>query len=260
MSNRNVVSEISDRVLRITVSRPEKRNALSVATAREIIDELNAVRDGMHVRAVVLTGAGDRVFASGADLDELPNAMSCAENARAFDKEFDALYTAIAGCPVPVIARVNGHAIGGGCLLVLACDFAISASVARFGFPVSRIGLMLSEREHMLIARTLPTAYAKFLIFTGTRISAQEALVRGVVQDVVAPEDLDTRIDEITSAIVAGAPLANAAAKSILDDMQFRRASKAIVNRGYTAIYSSSDLREGLSAAREKRAPVFNGL
>jgi enoyl-CoA hydratase/carnithine racemase len=260
MNNRNIASEISNRVLRITVNRPEKRNALSVATAREIINELNAIRDGVQVRAVVLTGAGDRVFASGADLDELPDAMSCAENARAFDKEFDALYAAIAGCPVPVIARVNGHAIGGGCLLALACDFAISTSASRFGFPVSRIGLMLSEREHMLITRSLSVAYAKFLIFTGTRISAEEALVHGMVQDVVAPEDLDTRIDGITSAIVAGAPLANTAAKSILDGMQLERPLEEIMNRGYTTVYASADLREGLSAAREKRTPVFNGL
>ncbi|AQH01453.1 hypothetical protein A9R05_21750 [Burkholderia sp. KK1] len=185
--------------------------------------------------------------------------MKCAANARRFDSEFDTLYAAIEECPLPVIAQINGHAIGGGCLLALACDFAIASASSKFGFPVSRIGLMLSEREHMLIARSVSTAYAKFLIFTGNRITAQEAFSRGLIQEVVEPDLLDSRIDEITSAIHSGAPLANAAAKSILNAVRLSNPTEEVLTRGYNSIYGSSDLVEGLSAVREKRTPVFKG-
>lgn len=245
-------------VTKVTIDRPEKRNAISIETANEIIAALSEAVS-QRSRAIVITGAGGRVFASGADLEELPEAFSTPESAKNYDRVFGVLYDALRDCPIPTVARVEGYAIGGGWLLALACDFIISSEDTKFGLPVSRIGLMLSRWEHEVILRTMPLSYAKYLIFTGQRITAAQALERGIIQEVVPGTRLDERVLEITNSIVAGAPLANAAAKAILNSIKDSNNKDATLNGAYLSIYKSKDLSEGLAAATARRSPNFVG-
>ena len=140
--------ERNDGVAVLTLDRPEARNALSAELRQALREALERLAGERSVRAVVLTGAGDRAFASGADLDELRDAMTSAAGAAAYDARVAALYRALRRSPLPVVARIGGHAIGGGFLLALACDLRVAAADVTVGLPVSRIGLMLSPAEH----------------------------------------------------------------------------------------------------------------
>src|SRR5688572_15643992 len=183
--------EVENGVARLTIDRAAVRNALSLETARELIACLARVNDDPAVRALVLTGAGDRVFASGADLNELLSLMGTPDAARRYDAVFEEAYAALESCRVPTIARIQGHAIGGGYLLALACDLRIAAARASFAVPAVRVGVGLSPSEVRRLVRCVGSARAKWLLFTGARLTAAEAHVWGLVEQVVPDDQLD---------------------------------------------------------------------
>ena len=242
----------------ITLDRPEKRNAIALQTADELCTVLALAEGDPDVRAVVLTGAGDRAFASGADLDELRDAMASAEGAAAYDARVAVLYRALRESPLPVIARIQGHAIGGGCLLALACDLRVAAAGVTLGLPVSRIGLMLSPVEHERLVGQVGPSRAKMLLFTGRRLDAREAADWGLVDIVAEDGGLDEAVDGLVAEITAGAPIAVGAAKRLVD-AALGGGDEATVDACYRAVYGSADLKEGLAAAKERRKPVFRG-
>ncbi len=247
--------ERSRAVTTITIDRPEKRNALALQTVDELRAAIDAAGHDSAVRAIVLTGSGDRAFASGADLAEIPDAMDTPENAWAYDSTVGALYDAVMQSPVPVIARMQASAIGGGLMLALACDVRVCAASARIGIPVSRFGLMLSPLEHRLLVRVTGRSRAKLLMFTGRRLDARTALEWGLVDIVAYDGELDALADALTAEIAAGAPLANKAAKLLIDS----EGEAELAQNCYREIYSSEDLKEGLEAMAEKRLPEFKG-
>ena len=153
----------------VTIDRPSTRNALALRTIDELRAAVARAEDNPAIRVLVLTGAGDRVFASGADLDEIPDAMDTPEKAAAYDERVAGLYRALLETPVPVVARIQGHAIGGGLLLALACDLRICRAGVKVGLPVSRIGLMLSPLEHKLVVDQIGPSRAKWLLLTGRK-------------------------------------------------------------------------------------------
>ena len=245
-------------VATITLDRPEKRNAIALQTADELCAALARAENDPGVRAVVLTGAGDRAFASGADLDELREAMASAAGAAAYDARVAALYRALRESPLPVVARIQGHAIGGGCLLALACDLRVAAADVTLGLPVSRIGLMLSPVEHERLVGQVGPSRAKMLLFTGRRLAAREAAAWGLVDLVAEDGGLDEAVDGLVAEITAGAPIAVGAAKRLVD-AALGGGDDATVDECYRAVYGSADLKEGLAAAQERRKPVFRG-
>lgn len=243
-------------VATITIDRPEKRNALALQTLGEIRDAVEGACADAECRVIVLTGAGDRAFASGADLDEVPDAMSGPARAQSYDEQVaDLLYRPLLDAPLPVIARIAGSAIGGGLLLALACDLRICAAGCRFAVPAARIGLMLSPLEYDLLARHAGPSRAKLLAFSGRRFGAPEALAYGLVDEVVDAEDLDEAVSRLAVEIAAGAPLSVRASKRLIG----RAAEADAVARAYRDVYTSEDLREGLAAFAEKRDPKFTG-
>lgn len=249
----------SGAVTRLVIDRPEKRNAISLQTAAELVDAVARAEGDPETRVIVLTGAGDRAFASGADLDELPAAMDTPRSAAAYDTQIGRLYDALQGSRLPVVARIQAPATGGGCLLALACDVRVASESATFALPAARIGLMLSAREHALLLESVAPSQAKLLLFSGWRLTAQEAADRGLV-DLVAPaERLDERIDELAQQIAACAPRAVTAAKRMVRAAARGEQADAVAEICYRAIYGSEDLREGLAAAKARRKPVFKG-
>jgi enoyl-CoA hydratase/carnithine racemase len=156
---------------------------------------------------------------------------------------------------VPVIARMQASAIGGGLLLALACDVRVCAASARIGIPASRFGLMLSPVEYRLLVRAAGRSRAKLLMFTGRRLDARTALEWGLVDMIAYDGELDARVDALTAEIAAGAPLANKAAKRLIDSGR----DGDLAHECYREIYSSQDVKEGLKALAEKRLPQFRG-
>lgn len=246
-------------VARLAIDRPEKRNAISLATAAELRDALARAAADPETRVLVLTGTGDRAFASGADLDELPGAMDTPERAAGYDAEIGRLYDALQGSRLPIIARIQAAAIGGGCLLALACDVRVASESAAFALPAARIGLMLSAREHALLAAHLTPSRTKLALFSGRRLTAHEAVEWGLA-DLVAPaERLDERVDGLAQEIAACAPRAVTSAKRMVQAAVRGGELDAVAAICYRAIYGSEDLREGLAAAKARRKPVFRG-
>jgi len=250
---------VQDGVAKISINREEKRNALSLATIDQILSCLIRAEQDPAVRVVVLTGVGSRAFAAGADLDELPGVFATAESARLYDDRVARLYRAMEGSRLPIVARMAGAAIGGGCLLALACDLRVAASNVKVGFPVARIGLMLSPYEYRLILDYLPLSLAKRLLFTGQMLVGAEAASFGLLDYVVAGETLDQMVDEVAQTVARGAPLAIAASKRISNAIVRGRDLEQAIADSYAAVYPSRDLSEGLKAIEEKRTPTFVG-
>jgi enoyl-CoA hydratase len=254
----HVTMECVDHIARVTIHRPEKRNAIALATVEDLQVAVAEANANAQVRVIILSGAGDRAFASGADLDEL-GAMSTPQQAVAYDAKVTQLYDAFERSRKPIIARIQAHAIGGGCLLALACDIRIAAEEATFGVPAARIGLMLSAPEHALLVNHVGASRAKLLLASGRRLTANEAKSWGLVDIVVLRAELDAAVDALAGEIAANAPLAVAAAKRLVQAVGRDAAVAQAAATSYAEIFGSEDLREGLAAVKAKRKPVFRG-
>jgi len=245
-------------VATVMIDRPSTRNALALQTIDELRAAVARAEDDPAIRVLVLTGAGDRAFASGADLNEIPDAMDTPEKAAAYDETVAGLYRALLGSPVPVVARIQGHAIGGGLLLALACDLRICRAGVKVGLPVSRIGLMLSPLEHKLLVDQIGPSRAKWLLLTGRRLEAAEAATWGLVDMIAEEAGFDAAVEALAADIASGAPLAVAAAKKLITAAAVGSMDD-IAEDCYRDIYTSADLKEGLAALAERRKPVFQG-
>jgi enoyl-CoA hydratase/carnithine racemase len=189
------------RVARITLSNPAKLNALDAAAILELTGTMAGLAGDAALRAVVLTGEGDKAFSGGVDVQELGAATRA--TARDAITRLHRCITAVRECPVPVIARVNGYCIGGALELAAACDLRIAADHARFGMPEVRLGIP-SVIEAALLPRLMGAGRARWLLLTGELIDAAEALRWGLVERVVAAQGLDAEVDHALDAILAG--------------------------------------------------------
>lgn len=251
-------------VARVTIDRVSVRNALSLETARELAACMARVDADPDVRAAVITGAGDRAFASGADLDEMrahAGAPQAAQAARRNDAVFEAAYAAVESCRVPTIARIQGHAIGGGCFLVLACDLRIAASRVSLGVPAARVSVGLMPSELRRLIGSVGAWRAKWLIFTGVRLTAAQAQAWGLVDEVVPDAELDVAVDRVVADILRGAPLVIQTAKRLVTALgRGVPVEEGLVREVYQTVYGSADFQEGIEAFLEKRSAVFRGV
>ncbi|MGI9332663.1 MAG: enoyl-CoA hydratase-related protein [Gammaproteobacteria bacterium] len=246
-------------VARVTIDRPGQLNAVDAATERElqrIWSELEVSRDA---RCIILTGAGERAFCAGADMSD-PGKSGLEYWAEPRPGGFGgiALRTTL---DIPVIARVNGYALGGGFEMVLGCDIVVACEEAQFGFPEPRVGRLPLDGGMHLLPRQIPTKLAMGLLLTGKRIAAQEAAELGLVNEVVVREDLDQAVERWVDDILACAPLSLKAIKQVVqrtvqlqpEDAQGLRLPALI------DALTSEDSQEGVLAFQEKRKPVWQG-
>jgi len=258
MSN-SVIVEIKDSAAWVVIDRPDVRNALDTATMRELTELIEELGRDPSVRCIVLRGGGDRVFVSGGDIREFKQAFSDTETAIAYEATAEHLHEAISRAPKPVIAMMNGHAIGGGCLLANACDFRFCSDAARLGIPISKIGFCICPPDLQRLARLVGVSQAKRLLMTGVVISASEALQIGLVERVASPETLVKETEGFVDSLVANAPLS---LKSIKEMSRLYLEPQLTFEDGtpwYREVYASSDLQEGIEALSAKRTPTFNG-
>jgi methylglutaconyl-CoA hydratase len=257
MAEQTIELERRGAVAWVWLNRPTLHNALNEQLVRELTRVFRALGSDAGVRVIVLSGRG-KSFCAGADIEEMKRqgAAGMAEN-RDNARELADLFHAIASSPKPTIARVNGAAIGGGLGLVSACDIAIAASDAKFAASEVRLGLIPATIGPYVV-RAVGARWARRLFQTGERITAAQAEKIGLVHEVVEPDGLDARVDAIANDLMAGAPLAQAAAKDLIDSVAARPITAELIE--YTAeriavIRARDEAKEGLGAFIEKRKP-----
>jgi enoyl-CoA hydratase/carnithine racemase len=248
-----------DAVRILTFNRPEKLNALSTAMLQELEAALDEARDDGETRVVVLTGAGDRAFVAGADIGEY--AEQTDDAFAAYQRLCRRIFDAIDGFPKPVIAAVNGYALGGGFEIALCCDVLLATSTARFGLPEGLLGLSPGGGGTQRLTRAAGPFVASDVLVSARRLTADEALRAGIVGDVVDPVELLDAAIAKAEAIVKGAPLA---VRQMLELV--RVAMDAPLEEGLDreheallGLRRTADAGEGVRAFVEKREPRFEG-
>ena len=247
-------------VATVTLSRPERYNALGVRIIGELKEALEEIEGSGEVQAIILTGAGEKAFCSGADLKE--RAGMDADERWAHNRSMVDLANRLARLQVPTIAALNGLAFGGGLEISLACDFRLAARGARFALPEVGLGIVPGAGGTQRLPRLVGPTRAKELILTGRRIDAERALEIGLVSEVVPPENLMQAARTLADEIAANSPLALAYAKAAVD-----LASETTIEQGLRyetaairATLASEDYRIGLRAFAEKEPPQFPPL
>ena len=247
----------SPAVARVTVNRPAKMNCLDRATLAELDACLSALPSG--VRVVVLTGAGPKAFIAGADIAEM-SGLSVGE-AHAFSQLGHAVLSKLEVMDAVVIAEVNGYALGGGCEVMLACDFAIASDNARIGQPEVALGVTPGFGGTTRLLRRVGAARARQMLYSGEPVTAAQAVELGLVNEVVAPSELRARVDAIAAKILSNGPLAVAATKRavrIAAETDLATAN-AYEQQAFAMSFATADLREGMKAFLEKRPPEWRG-
>jgi enoyl-CoA hydratase len=254
---KNVLIDIDGPIATLTINRPDVRNALNLETVRECHAALQELAANAAVGVLIVTGAGDQAFVSGADINDIRR-RTREDGLAAINSS---LFSAVERFPRPTIAAVNGVAMGGGCELALACDIRICSDTAKFGQPELKLGIIPAAGATQRLPRVIGLGRAKHMILTGETIDAQRALEFGLVTAVAPPAELLARAREIAQRILRLGPLAarlaklslNASARVDVDSgLLIETLSQAIC-------FDSDDKTEGTTAFLEKRAPKFKG-
>lgn len=255
------------RAATVILARPDLRNALSLAMIAELTDAFGLLAVDDTVRAVVLAGDGPD-FCAGADLAELEAARARGrDGALDFDGPFRDAMRAVAAHPVPVIARVQGRALGGGCQLVLACDLAVAARDASLGIPSARLGVVIPFDSVRRLVMAIGPKRAGELLHTARTVSGEEARAWGMVTGAVPAIELDEAVGEAVEHVIAGAPLSVRAAKRGIalasdpgaTDRGAERTGAFDYDLMAADALASDDLAEGIAAFRERRSADFKG-
>lgn len=255
---KSVRVEHQDGITRITINRPKVLNALNGATLTELEAAIDAI-DPATTRVVVVTGAGEKAFVAGADIGAM--AKLSAQEAADFALLGHRTFQKLADLPVPTIAAVNGFALGGGCELMLACDFAIASEKARIGLPEVSLGVIPGFAGTVRLGRRVGHAMAKQMLFTAQHVKADEALRIGLVNEVTAPEALLERVEAIAKMIAKNAPRAVQWAKASANNASDAnlRAAGDYERAAFGMTFSTDDQKEGMAAFLEKRQANWKG-
>jgi len=259
MSFENLILEINNNIATLTFNRPKAMNALNNALIDEFIIAVDEIKNNNALKVLILTGAGEKSFIAGADISELAEMNPL--KAKHFSKKGQQALSALENLSIPVIAAVNGFALGGGTETALACDFIYASENALFGLPEITLGLIPGFGGTQRLTRLLGENLAKELIFTGKMVKADQALNMGIVNQVFPHEELMANTLKTAKKIASMGKVALRAAKestSVALDIDLETGSR-FENDAFALCVASSDAKEGTSAFLEKRKPDFKG-
>ena len=255
----SILLEQSDQFAIVRINRPEKFNALSREMILALTETFTNLNNQTDLRAIILTGAGDKAFCAGTDIAELTD-LNEAE-ALAASKRGQALCDVIENCRVPVIAAVNGLAAGGGCELALACHLRVAASNAQFSLPETKLGVIPGYGGTARLAREIGHGRALEMMLTRRALSAEEALKIGLINQITAPGELLAEVEALARELASLAPLAiRACLEAVIRgaDLPLEQGLE-LETQLFARLFATADVREGTTAFLEKRAPTFKG-
>ncbi|WP_329264753.1 enoyl-CoA hydratase/isomerase family protein [Streptomyces sp. NBC_01478] len=252
--------ELRDRIAVLTLDSPERLNAIGSETVDRLTLALNELRDNDDVRALVVAGAG-RAFSAGADIGEIES-FTAPRQFHSFVQRLTDAYTLLEDFPKPSVAAVHGFAFGGGLELALACDLRVAERGARLGLPEMKLGVLPGAGGTQRLPRLIPPAIAKQMILTGEPIDAERAHALGLVNELAEPGEALAVAEALATALAAGAPLALAAGKRLIDyglgmDLE---AAISYERETVSVLFSTEDRVEGLKAFRDRRPGEFRGI
>ena len=259
MAYESLLFEVRDAIAFITINRPDKLNALNDRVVAELADAAGRIAADETIRGAIITGAGQKAFAAGADISELAGQGPFDGKARALKGQ--ETLRRLETCGKPVLAAINGFALGGGCELALACHLRIASDTAKFGQPEVKLGIAPGYGGTQRLPRLVGRGPALQLILTGEAIDAQQALAIGLVSQVVPAGELAAAAEKMMRAVLKNGPLAIRLALEAVErglDMTLEEGLLLEANH-FGLLASTHDMKEGLSAFLEKRPPRFEG-
>lgn len=260
MKFENLVFEQEGFVGTLTIQRPQALNALNSQVLDEVTSFVEAMKGRKDIRALIITGAGDKAFVAGADIKQMTS-MNPTE-AQTFAHKGQRAFDGLEQLPFAVIAAVNGFALGGGCELALACDIILASEKAKFGLPEVSLGLLPSFGGTQRLARAVGMYKARELIFTGEFFSAEEGLRMGLISKVLAPDQLLPEAKRMAALIATRGPIAVAKAKRAVNDGYDLLLKDGLTQEAklFGELFATQDQKEGTGAFVEKRKPDFKGV
>jgi enoyl-CoA hydratase len=261
LATENMLAEVDGAIGWMTFNKPARRNAVSLDMWEAIPVILDWFEQDPAVRVIVLKGAGEQAFVSGADISQFEKARSSEAGNAEYDRISEEAGRRLATCPKPTIAMIRGFCIGGGLAIALGCDLRIANEEARFGIPAARLGLGYGASGVKKLMEVVGPAFTKEIFFTARHFSAAEAREMGLVNRVVADRSLEAYIREYCATISDNAPMTMHALKRTVGELaRGEEADLAACERLVKACFGSQDYIEGRRAFMEKRRPVFHGV
>jgi len=259
MTYNQILSEVKEDILYITINREQKLNALNKEVLTELADVIAFAKQSDEVRGVLITGAGEKAFVAGADISEFQN-YNLQEGKELAKSGQTNVFDAIANCPKPVVAAINGFALGGGLELAMACHIRIASENAKLGLPEVTLGLIPGYGGTQRLTQLVGKGRAIEMITTADMITAEKAARIGLVNDVVPQAELISKAEEILNKIKQRAPLAVASAiKAINSSLDKKTNGFEIEIEEFANCFQTADFKEGVTAFLEKRKAVFTG-
>ena len=254
-----ILTGLEDGIFTVVFNRPQARNALTFAMYERLANICTEINDDDRVKALVITGAGEKAFAAGTDISQF-RAFSTAQDALDYEARIDRVLGLIEACRVPTIAAIGGACTGGGAGIALACDLRIATGNARFGFPIARtLGNCLSMSNYARLASLIGPGRTKEIIFTARLVEAEEAKSIGMISEILADHAaLATRTEALARLVASHAPLTLRATKEALRRLK-ERSFEGMDKDLILMCYMSADFREGMDAFLTKRSPVWTG-
>ncbi|MEO8823478.1 MAG: enoyl-CoA hydratase-related protein [Ginsengibacter sp.] len=254
MNYNSLLTALENGILTITINRPDKLNALNKNVLAELDEAMDSVYNDGKIKAVIITGSGEKAFVAGADIAEFVSVKD--EEGELLSKKGQDIFFKIENCPKPVIAAVNGFALGGGCELAMACHFRLASTNAKFGQPEVNLGLIPGYGGTQRLTMLVGKGKAMEMMMTGAMLNADEAKSLSLVNYVESPENLLAKTKEIVNTILTKSPIA---ISKVIEAVNFYFNKKGFDEEAklFGEVFKSDDKKEGTAAFLEKRKPVF---
>ena len=259
MPSQNLMYQIENKVAIVTINRAEKLNALDAATITELFQLFKKLKQDNSVSVIILTGSGEKAFVAGAEISEIQRHDDI--SGRIFSLRGQKVFRFIEKMDKPVIAAINGYALGGGCELAMACHLRLAAQNAKFGQPEINLGLIPGYGGTQRLPRIIGKTRAMYLLLTGEMVSAEQALQLGLVNEIVPQEELLNRAKELANTLVAKAKIATQYIIQTVNEGQDLSLDAGLNLEAelFGNVCGTEDMKEGTAAFLEKRKPVFKG-